>query len=59
MAIRNDLLYAESYVDLLVIDISNPEQPGTGPTGSKICLNTLFLPMITIIRWMRLTRIRE
>lgn len=27
MAIRNDLLYAESYVDLLVIDISNPEQP--------------------------------
>ncbi len=27
MAIRNDLLYAESYVDLLVIDISDPEQP--------------------------------
>jgi hypothetical protein len=27
MAIRNDLLYADSYVDLLVIDISNPEQP--------------------------------
>ena len=26
MAIRNDMLYAESYVDLLVIDISNPEQ---------------------------------
>jgi hypothetical protein len=27
MAIRNNLLYAESFVDLLVIDISNPEQP--------------------------------
>lgn len=27
MAIRNDLLYAESYTDLLVIDISDPEQP--------------------------------
>lgn len=27
MAIRNDQLFAESYVDLLVIDISNPEQP--------------------------------
>lgn len=27
MAIRNDMLYAESYVDLLVIDISDPEQP--------------------------------
>ena len=27
MAIRNNMLYAESYVDLLVIDISNPEQP--------------------------------
>ncbi|MCD4710199.1 MAG: hypothetical protein K8R52_05085 [Bacteroidales bacterium] len=27
MAIRNDQLYAESYVDLLVIDISDPEQP--------------------------------
>jgi hypothetical protein len=27
MAIRNDLLYADSFVDLLVIDISNPEQP--------------------------------
>lgn len=27
MAIRNDLLYAESYVDLLVIDISDPENP--------------------------------
>jgi hypothetical protein len=27
MAIRNNLLYADSYVDLLVIDISNPEQP--------------------------------
>jgi hypothetical protein len=27
MAIRNDLLYAESYVDLLIIDISDPEQP--------------------------------
>jgi hypothetical protein len=27
MAIRNDLLYAESYVDLLLIDISDPEQP--------------------------------
>jgi hypothetical protein len=27
MAIRNNLLYAESYVDLLQIDISNPEQP--------------------------------
>jgi len=27
LAIRNNLLYAESYVDLLVIDISNPEQP--------------------------------
>ena len=27
MAIRNDLLYADSYVDLLVIDISDPEQP--------------------------------
>lgn len=27
MAIRNHLLYADSYVDLLVIDVSNPEQP--------------------------------
>ena len=27
MAIRNNLLYADSYVDLLVIDVSNPEQP--------------------------------
>jgi hypothetical protein len=27
MAIHNDMLYAESYVDLLVIDISDPEQP--------------------------------
>ncbi len=27
MAIRNEQLFAESYVDLLVIDISNPEQP--------------------------------
>ena len=27
MAIRNDLLYAESYTDLLVIDISDPEHP--------------------------------
>jgi hypothetical protein len=27
MAIRNNLLYAESYVDLLVIDISDPDQP--------------------------------
>lgn len=27
LAIRNDLLYAESYVDLLIIDISDPEQP--------------------------------
>lgn len=27
MAIRNDRLYADSYVDLLVIDISDPEQP--------------------------------
>jgi hypothetical protein len=27
MAIRNDLLYADSFVDLLVIDISKPEQP--------------------------------
>ncbi len=27
MAIRNDLLYAESYVDLLIIDISDPAQP--------------------------------
>lgn len=27
MAIRNNLLYADSYVDLLIIDISNPEQP--------------------------------
>ncbi len=27
MAIRNDMLYAESYVDLLLIDISDPEQP--------------------------------
>jgi hypothetical protein len=27
MAIRNDILFAESFVDLLVIDISNPEQP--------------------------------
>lgn len=27
MAIRNNLLYADSYVDLLVIDISDPEQP--------------------------------
>ena len=26
MAIRNNLLYADSYVDLLVIDISDPEQ---------------------------------
>jgi hypothetical protein len=26
MAIRNNLLYADSYVDLLVIDISSPEQ---------------------------------
>ncbi|MDF1574385.1 MAG: hypothetical protein P1P86_04240 [Bacteroidales bacterium] len=27
MAIRNNLLYAESYTDLLIIDISEPEQP--------------------------------
>jgi hypothetical protein len=27
MAIRNEQLFAESYVDLLVINISNPEQP--------------------------------
>jgi hypothetical protein len=27
MAIRNNILYAESYVDLLLIDISDPEQP--------------------------------
>jgi len=27
MAIRNNLLYADSYVDLLVIDITDPEQP--------------------------------
>jgi hypothetical protein len=27
MAIRNNLLYADSYVDLLVIDVSNPEDP--------------------------------
>jgi hypothetical protein len=27
MAIRNKQLFAESYVDLLVIDITNPEQP--------------------------------
>ena len=27
MAIRNNLLYAESFVDLLVIDISDPDQP--------------------------------
>lgn len=27
MAIRNEQLFAESYVDLLIIDISNPEQP--------------------------------
>ena len=27
MAIRNNLLYADSFVDLLVIDITDPEQP--------------------------------
>jgi hypothetical protein len=27
MAIRNNLLYADSYVDLLVIDVSDPEHP--------------------------------
>ena len=27
MAIRNNLLYADSYVDLLVIDVSDPENP--------------------------------
>ncbi|MEN8158212.1 MAG: hypothetical protein ABFS10_14765 [Bacteroidota bacterium] len=27
MAIRNDVLYADSYVDLVLIDISNPLQP--------------------------------
>ncbi|MEN8201480.1 MAG: hypothetical protein ABFS28_02720 [Bacteroidota bacterium] len=27
MAIRNDVLYADSYLDLLLIDISNPLQP--------------------------------
>jgi hypothetical protein len=27
MAIRNNMLYADSYVDLLVIDVSDPEQP--------------------------------
>jgi hypothetical protein len=27
MAIRNNQLFAESFVDLLIIDISNPEQP--------------------------------
>ena len=27
MAIRNNLLYADSYVDLLVIDVSDPEDP--------------------------------
>lgn len=27
LAIRNEHLYADSYVDLLVIDIANPEQP--------------------------------
>jgi hypothetical protein len=27
MAIRNDMLFAESYVDLLAIDISDPEHP--------------------------------
>ena len=27
LAIRNDLLYADSYIDLVWFDISNPEQP--------------------------------
>jgi len=27
ISIRNDVLYAESYVDLLLIDVSNPAQP--------------------------------
>ncbi len=27
MAIRNDMLYADSYTDLVVVDISDPEQP--------------------------------
>lgn len=28
ISIRNDILYAESYVDLVLIDVSDPSQPG-------------------------------
>ena len=27
MAIKDNMLYADSYIDLVLIDISNPEQP--------------------------------
>ena len=41
LAIRNDLLYADSYVDLVWFDISNPAIPALKPAGKSCFLRVI------------------
>ncbi len=58
MAIRNNVLYADSYIDLLMIDISDPLQPTLIQRVEKLFEYVIPPYELLTIRWLKSTRTR-